>query len=143
MFPRRPKRVVRQAEGGDDIVDVAVRVVVGSALDAALDAALDTVGDTVEGVEGGVEGTLEGGAEGTLEDGVEDTLEVDVECTLGGAAVAAGAAADNTQSHCLPAKVDGRDSVRTSMSTYEKAPGCGREKTHDQSESIGQSSWDE
>lgn len=118
---------------------VAVRVVVGSALDAAL----DTVGDTVEGVEGSVEGTLEGGAEGTLEVGAEDTLEVDVECTLEGAAVAAGAAADNTQSHCLPAKVDGRDSVRTSMSTYEKVPGCEREKTHDQSESIGQSSWDE
>ena len=120
----------------------------GSALDAALEGVegnIEAVAGGVEGtLEGDVEGTLEGDVEDTLEDGVEDTLEGGVECTLEGVPVAAGAtAADNTQSHCLPAKADGRDSVRTSTSTYEKAPGCGREKTRGQSEAIGQSSWDE
>ena len=110
--------MVRQAEWGGRIVGVAVDAAVDAAVDTVVDAVVDTVVDTV----------------------VVDTAVVDTaaEGTLEGTAVAAAVVAGNTQSHRLPAKVDGRDPGGTS--THEKAPGCGKEKTWLQSRPRGQSS---
>ena len=121
MFPRKPKRVVRHAEWVGCIVGVAVDAAVDAVVDAVVDTAVDTVVDTA-----------------AVDTAVVDTA---VEGTLEGTAVAAAVVAGNTQSHCLPAKVDGRDPGGTS--THERAPDCGKEKTRWQSRPRGQSSWDE
>ena len=94
---------------GGVVVDTAVDALVDTAVDAPVDTAVDTAVKTAvdTAVEGVAESTLEGNA----------------------VAVAAG----NTQSHCLPAKVDGRD--LGGMSTHEKAPGYGEEKRRGKSRS--------